>query len=64
VASLIAMLDKSNDITIRMMAAKALGSLGDDALPAVKALTLAAADPDPDLTFVATNALKRIQPKK
>jgi HEAT repeat protein len=63
VAALVAMLDNTNDVTVRMVAAKTLGSLGNDALPAVAALTAAAGDPDPDLRSVAANALKRIRPK-
>jgi HEAT repeat protein len=63
VEGLTALLDKGNDVTVRMIAAKKLGSLGQDALPAVTALTDAAGDADPDLKSVAANALKRIQPK-
>ena len=53
----------SNDVGVRLIAAKTLGGLGKDAVPAIDALTKATTDADPDLKVVAANALKRIQPK-
>lgn len=62
-AGLVAMLDKSNDIAVRVMAAKALGRI--EAKTATKAtidaLKTAGNDDDADLKVVAQNALKRIQ---
>ncbi len=63
VTSLASMLDKANDVSLRIIAAKKLGELGSDALPAVDALTAASMEADPDLKQVVLNALKRIQPK-
>ena len=63
VTSLASMMDKANDVSLRIIAAKKLGELGNDALPAVDALTAASTEADPDLKQVALNALKRIQPK-
>jgi hypothetical protein len=56
--------DKGNDVSVRLMAAKMLGSLGKDAVSAVNALqqVIKGEMVDSDLKSVATNALRRIQP--
>jgi hypothetical protein len=56
--------DPANDVNVRLVAAKALGSLGEDAASARDDLTRIANDPkaDPDLKSTAANALKMLKP--
>ena len=52
----------SRDAGTRLRAAKALGELKRDAVPALAALNIALADSDPDVRRAALVAVRRIQP--
>jgi HEAT repeat protein len=56
--------DKTNDVSVRLLAAKALGNVGKSAATALDTLKAIndEANVDPDLKTTAANAVKKIQP--
>lgn len=64
VPALIQALKEDREGDVREQAAEALGRIGPDASSAREALTAATRDKDPEVCALATDALKRIEPKK